>query len=140
MSTELQRAMSEARLGRPIEDALQEVADRMGSDDFEWAVMAIKIQREVGGNLAELLMTVSETMIARERMRREVKALTAEGRISAVILIALPPGVGLLVMIMNPAYMKPMLADTMGQLALVGAGVLMGIGWFVMQKLMKVEA
>ncbi len=140
MGTELQRAMAEARLGRPIDEALQDVSDRMGSDDFEWAVMAIKIQRDVGGNLAELLMTVSETMIARERLRREVAGLTAEGRMSAIILVGLPPGVGLLVMLFNPAYMQPMIGNFLGQMALVGAAVLMGIGWFVMQKLMEIEA
>ena len=62
----------------------------MDSPDFAWAVMAIRIQREVGGNLAELLMTVADTMIQRERLRRDVKALTAEGRMSAIVLGLLP--------------------------------------------------
>ena len=62
----------------------------MESADFAWAVMAIRIQREVGGNLAELLMTVAETMIQRERLRRDVKSLTAEGRVSAIVLGILP--------------------------------------------------
>jgi tight adherence protein B len=140
MGTELQRAMSEARLGRPVEDALQEVSDRMGSDDFEWAVMAIKIQREVGGNLAELLMTVSETMIARERLRREVKALTAEGRISAIVLTMLPPIIGALISFMNPTYMEPLFQNTLGQYALVGAGIMIGVGYWAMMKLIEIEA
>ena len=63
----------------------------MDSDDFSWAVMAIRIQREVGGNLAELLMTVADTMTQRERLRREVSTLTAEGKMSAIIIGALPP-------------------------------------------------
>ena len=86
MGQELRRVVTEARLGRPLEEALDGVAERMDSPDFAWAVMAIRIQREVGGNLAELLMTVAETMTQRERLRRDVAALTAEGRISAIVL------------------------------------------------------
>lgn len=139
MATELQRAMSEARLGRPVEEALQEISDRMQSDDFEWAVMAIKIQREVGGNLAELLMTVSETMVGRERLRREVKGLTAEGRISAIVLAGLPFVIGVLISFMNPAYMKPMLGNFYGQMALVGATVMIGVGYWLMMKMIEIE-
>src|SRR4029077_6299411 len=94
MGSELRRVLAEARLGRVLEEALDDMADRMGSADFKWAVMAVRIQREVGGNLAELLSTVAETMIARERLRREVRALTAEGRISAIVLLLLPIGLG----------------------------------------------
>ena len=82
MAQELRRVVNEHRLGRSLEDSLQGVADRTGSDDFAWAVMAIRIQREVGGNLAELLLTVSTTMVQRERLRRDVASLTAEGRMS----------------------------------------------------------
>lgn len=140
MGPELNRAMAEARLGRPVEEALQEISDRMGSDDFEWAVMAIKIQREVGGNLAELLMTVSETMIARERLRREVRALTAEGRISAIVLAGLPPIIAIVIAVINPGYMAPMFDNLIGQVAL-GAGALMiVVGYWLMMKMIKVEA
>ena len=90
MGRELRRVVTEARLGRPLEEALDGVADRMESGDFAWAVMAIRIQREVGGNLAELLVTVAETMTERERLRRDVNALTAEGKISAIVLGLLP--------------------------------------------------
>jgi tight adherence protein B len=140
MGPELLRAMGESRLGRPAEDALQEVADRMGSDDFTWAVMAIKIQREVGGNLAELLMTVSETMIARERMRREVKALTAEGRISAIVLAGLPPIIGAIISVINPGYMAPMYHNFLGQIALGVGTVMIIVGYWFMMKMIQVEA
>jgi tight adherence protein B len=140
MGPELQRAMNEARLGRPVEVALQEISDRMGSEDFEWAVLAMKIQREVGGNLAELLMTVSETMVARERLRREVKALTAEGRLSGIVLAILPPGIGGVISVMNPTYMQPLLHTTLGQYA-TGAAVLMVIvGYWLMMKMIEIEA
>ena len=83
----------ETRLGVPIEDALESIGERMESADFEWAVMAIRIQREVGGNLAELLLNVAATLREREYLRRQVKALSAEGRFSAYILLALPPAI-----------------------------------------------
>src|SRR3546814_9719267 len=89
---ELRRVVTEARLGRPLEESLDGVADRMGSADFAWAVMAIRIQREVGGNLSELLVTVADTMTERERLRRDVAALTAEGKLSAIVLGILPIG------------------------------------------------
>jgi tight adherence protein B len=140
MAGELQRAMSEARLGRPVELALEDIADRMGSEDFDWAVMAIKIQREVGGNLAELLMTVSDTMVQRERLRREVRALTAEGRISAIVLSALPPVMGLAIAVLNPVYMEPLLGTLLGQIALIVAGVMIVVGYLAMNKLTQIEA
>jgi tight adherence protein B len=101
--------------------------------------MAIRIQREVGGNLAELLLTVGETMINRERMRREVAALTAEGKISAIVLGILPPAISAVMYVVNPAYMKVLFTETMGNIML-GAGVLMmvvGFAW--MMKTIKIE-
>ena len=94
MGRELRRVVTENRLGRPLEEALDAVAERMDSDDFAWAVMAIRIQREVGGNLAELLLTVADTMTQRERLRRDVATLTAEGKISAMVLGAAAPRPG----------------------------------------------
>ena len=87
---EFGRAVAEIRLGRQVVGGLEGVADRTGSEDFTWAVMAIEIQRGVGGNLSEVLQTVADTMLQRNRLRGEVKALTAEGRISAIVLAGLP--------------------------------------------------
>ena len=104
MAGELRRALVEQRLGVDITDALEGVGQRMDSEDFDWIVMAIRIQREVGGNLAEILHTVSETLREREYLRRQVKALSAEGRLSGYILTGLPPLIGLYMMIVNPDY------------------------------------
>ncbi|MDQ1403178.1 MAG: tight adherence protein [Actinomycetota bacterium] len=139
MGKELQRALSEARLGRPIEDALEELAARMGSPDFDWAVMAIRIQREVGGNLAELLQTVAETMIARERLRRDVNALTAEGKISAIVLGILPVGLGVFLFVVNPDYMKILFDDSTGRILLGGSIVLACAGYYWMMQMIKVD-
>ena len=86
MGKELRRVVTEARLGRPMEEALEAVGERMDSEDFAWAVMAIRIQREVGGNLAELLMTVADTMTHASGLAATYSSLTAEGRISALVL------------------------------------------------------
>ena len=80
--------------------------------------MAIRIQREVGGNLAELLVTVAETMTERERLRRDVNALTAEGKISAIVLGLLPVGLGLFIYTANPGYMDPLFEETIGKIML----------------------
>lgn len=139
MGKELRRVVSESRLGRDLEDALDDTAERTGSSDFAWAVMAIRIQREVGGNLSELLMTVAETMVQRERLRREVRALTAEGRISAIILGFLPPGIGVVMYIMNPTYMNPLFHDILGQIMLGLSVVGMIIGFLWMRKVIQIE-
>ena len=139
MGRELRRVLAEARLGRVLEDALEDMAERLSSPDFAWAVMAIRIQREVGGNLAELLSTVAETMIARERLRREVRALTAEGRISAIILGLLPVGLGLVMYSINRSYMDVLFHDGFGQVLLIGAAILAGVGFYWMKKTIEID-
>lgn len=139
MGRELRRVIVESRLGRPLDEALDDAADRMESPDFSWAVMAIKIQREVGGNLAELLETVSETMIARERLRGEVRALTAEGRISAVILGALPLGLLFMLWAINREYIELLFDETVGKLMLAGGAVLALVGFFWLKKIVEIE-
>lgn len=136
---ELRRVVTEARLGRPLEESLEGVADRMGSGDFAWAVMAIRIQREVGGNLSELLVTVAETMTERERLRRDVNALTAEGRVSAIVLGLLPVGIGLFIMGANPGYMDPLFDKSLGRILLIGAVMLMVGGFYWMKKTIEIE-
>jgi tight adherence protein B len=136
---ELQRAFTESRLGRPIEEALDDAALRMESRDLAWAVMAIRIQREVGGNLAELLDTVSETMTHRERLRREIKSLTAEGRLSAIVLSIFPPAFALMLFVLQPGYMNLLFQETIGIICTVGGAILSVIGWFWLSRIVKIE-
>jgi tight adherence protein B len=136
---ELQRCFTESRLGRPIEDALEDSAQRMHSVDLMWAVMAIRIQREVGGNLAELLDTVSNTMTERERLKREILALTAEGRLSAWILGVFPPGFAIVLYAIQPTYMKVLFENGIGVIAVIASGVMAVIGFFWLRKLMAIE-
>jgi tight adherence protein B len=139
MGRELRRVVTESRLGRSLEEALEAVAERMDSDDFSWAVMAIKIQREVGGNLAELLLTVANTMTERERLRRDVSTLTAEGRMSAIIIGLLPPGLAVVMWIMNPSYISELFQPGLGYALLATAVVMMGIGFAWMKKTITIE-
>jgi len=139
MGLELRRVVTEARLGRPLEESLEGTAERMDSADFAWVVMAIRIQREVGGNLAELLLTVSETMTARERLRRDVRTLTAEGRMSAIVLGLLPIGLGLIMYVINPEYTGQLFRTTLGLVMLGAAVVSMLIGFFWMKKIIDIE-
>lgn len=137
---EFGRAIAEIRLGRQMSDAMSDIAVRMDSVDFEWAVLAIEIQREVGGNLAEVLQTTSETMVQRNRLRREMKALTAEGRISAVILGVMPFALFLFIFLANPGYIEPLVTSVLGWALLGGATFSIGVGIFWMSKIVKVEA
>jgi tight adherence protein B len=139
MRRELQRVFTEVRLGRPVEDALGESAVRMGNRDLEWTVMAIKIQREVGGNLAVLLDTVADTMVKRERVRRELHALTAEGRLSAIVLSILPPVLLAAIWLVQPSYLHPLWHDGFGILGLVGAVILSIVGWFWLRRIVDIE-
>jgi tight adherence protein B len=139
MGRELRRVVSESRLGRPLDEALDSVAERMQSDDFGWAVMAIRIQREVGGNLAELLLTVANTMTQRERLRRDVATLTAEGRMSAIVLGLLPPLLGVVMYVMNPQYLSKLFEPGLGYFLIGGAIVAMLIGFAWMKKIITIE-
>jgi tight adherence protein B len=139
MGGELRRVVSEAQLGRPVEEALDGSAERMGSEDFAWAVMAVRIQREVGGNLAELLLTVADTMVARQRLRGEVSALTAEGRMSAIVLGALPVLLGVAMWVINPEYMGVLFSATAGKVMLVTAIVAALAGFYWMKRIIDIR-
>ncbi len=136
---EFGRAMVEARLGRSVSDSLGGIVERTQSQDFEWAVMAIEIQREVGGNLAEVLSTVANTMLQRNRLRGEIRALTAEGRLSAIVLGALPFVMFLFLWLTNREYLQPLLDETFGQIA-IGVGVLLiAAGIFWLKKIVDID-
>ncbi|VXB72951.1 type II secretion system F family protein [Nocardioides sp. AX2bis] len=139
IATEFKRVLVETRLGVPLEDALDGVAKRYESKDFAWVVMAIRIQRQVGGNLAELLDTVAATMREREYIRRQVSALAAEGKLSAVVLAVLPPGFMLYLLVANREYVMVLFTDPRGLVILIGAAVWLSLGIFWMSKLVKVE-
>jgi tight adherence protein B len=136
---EMRQVVAEARLGRSLVSALDDVAKRIHSDDFDWVVQAIAIQREVGGNLAELLDIVAATMQERERLRREVKTLTAEGRIGAIIISILPIAIGLFVYAVNPSYLQPLWHSMGGKIAFFGSIGLAVVGILWLRKIVQIE-
>jgi tight adherence protein B len=136
---ELQRVFTESRLGRPIEDALEDSAQRMTSVDLMWAVMAIRIQREVGGNLAELLDTVADTMTQRERLRLEIKALTAEGRFSGWILGLFPVAFAGVLYLIQPDYMGALFQESVGIIAIIVCAIMTFVGFIWLRKILQIE-
>lgn len=139
MAGEIGRALAEARLGVPLEAALEGVADRMESEDLRWVVMAVGVQREVGGSLAHVLQTVFETMRERARIRRQVRTLSAEGRVSAALLVALPIFMAVFQLLFRRDYMRPMYTEPLGLLMLAGTVVALVLGALWTRALVKVE-
>jgi tight adherence protein B len=139
MGRELRKVVAETRLGRSLHDALTDAVERVDSADFRWTVLAMQIQAEVGGNLAELLDQVAATVRERSRMKGEVKALTAEGRASAMMLVVMVPGLGLFMAAINPSYMSPLIATSIGKILLAVSFVMIGGGYFWMSRMVKID-
>ncbi|MFC9695095.1 VWA domain-containing protein [Kribbella sp. NPDC056951] len=137
---EFSRALAETRIGVELEQGLNHVAERMESDDMRWVVMAIRIQRGVGGNLAEVLKNTVDTMRERAQTRRHVHALSAEGRLSGYIIVALPILLALFMTYTKPEYMRPLYTTPAGLMMVAGSAVLTIIGAFWIRALIKVEA
>ncbi|MCP2250987.1 VWA domain-containing protein [Lentzea aerocolonigenes] len=136
---EFSRALAATRIGAELEDALDLVALRMRSADLSWVVMAVRIQRQVGGNLAEVLMTTVTTMRDRSQTRRHVRALSAEGRLSAYVLVGLPIGLAAFLFWIRPEYMRPLYTTLIGIVMLAFAAVMVVLGSLWMRKLVRVE-
>ena len=136
---EFGRVVAEIRLGRSVPDAMDALAERIGSDDFKWALLAVNIQREVGGNLAEVLDTVSDTMRDREGIRRQIQVLTAEGRLSVFILAGLPVGVALYLSWVNPDYLSLLFNTGLGLLMTGVSVIMLSLGILWMRKVVKID-
>jgi len=138
-SSEIIRAVTQVRVGRDLTEAMSDVAERMDSDDFRWITQAIAIHRQVGGNLAEVLDTVANTIRERGQVRRQVSSLSAEGRLSAYVLISLPFFVVLFLSLVNPGYLAVFTATAIGWVMLAVAAVLLVVGIFWLRATVKVE-
>lgn len=138
-SEEFARVVNETRIGRDLGDALDNTASRMRSEDFRWIAQAIAINREVGGNLSEVFDEVGHTIRERNQIRRQVKALSAEGRLSAIVLIALPIGVFAFLLLTQPDYFSGFLSHIFGILALIAAVVLLVVGSLWLMVVVKVK-
>ena len=136
---ELRRAVLDEQLGIPLADALAQVTERMRSQDFKHVAIVASLQRETGGNTAEVIELVADTVRQRIEIRRLVRSLTAQGRLSGGVLAGLPVGLLLLISLINPGYVHPLYHTTTGLIAL---GVSMGLvvcGGLVIRKIIKIE-
>jgi Flp pilus assembly protein TadB len=138
-SEEFARVVNETRLGRELGPALEQTADRMRSEDFRWAAQAIMINRETGGNLAEVLGNVAATIRERNEIRRQVQALSAEGRLSATVLSLLPAVVFGAMLLLQPSYLAIFFTSILGIGALLVSLVLLGVGIFWMYRVTQVK-
>ncbi len=136
---EVQKVINEVNIGVDLETALDNMQKRVNSPDFELVVTAVLIQRQVGGNLAQILDTISETINERIRMRREIMALTAQGRASGIILVSLPIVLGFILSTINPTYLQPLFTEPMGRMCMAGAICLEIIGYLVIQKIVNIK-
>jgi tight adherence protein B len=137
MSEELTRIVNETRIGRDLGDSMLDVAVRTSSEDFSWISQAIEIHREVGGDLAEDLDHVGETIRDRNQIRRQVRALSAEGKMSAGVLMALPIVLFFALILINASYAKTFTSTVPGFMMLGAAGVMLTAGGFWLSRLIK---
>lgn len=137
-NTEFQRVLFEVRIGRDLKDALEAMAHRMGSRDFEFVVSAIQINREIGGHLAGVLNNVAETIRERQRLQRQIRVLTAEGRLSVGVLTALPLLLAVLLSLINRDYFEPMAGGSGTVMILIAIGLsIVGYAW--MRRIVKAQ-
>lgn len=140
MGKEVRLVVNEVNLGNTLETALDNMQKRVASPDFELVVTAVLIQRQVGGDLAQILDTISETIEERIRMRREIMTLTAQGRASAWVLLCVPIGISIMMYVANPTYLDPLLHTDIGNMFIVGAVVLEIIGFIIIQRIVDIKA
>ena len=132
---EFSRVLTETQLGRPMDQALSDLSERVGSTNLTFVITAVTIQRQVGGSLAGLFDMVAETVRQRQQFTRKVRALTAMGRISAYVLVGLPFFIGLAVTLLSPSYMAPLYHTSAGHL-LIGLGLgMIAVGSFVLKRM-----
>lgn len=136
---EFARIVNETRVGRDLSDALEVTAQRMDSEDFFWVTQAIDINREIGGNLAEVLDGVADTIRQRGEVRRQVATLSAEGRLSALVLMVLPFGIGGFLLLTNPSYLAPFTESLVGYGLLGLAVVMLLVGGFWLKKTVEIK-
>lgn len=138
--TEFQRVIQEVQLGIDMPDALEHLLERVESDDLDLTVTAVNIQREVGGNLAEILEVISTTIRERIKLKGEIRVLTSQGRITGYIIGGLPIVLAGFLNVINPGYMGPMFTNRTCGWPMLGAGLaLIGIGTAVIQKIVDIE-
>lgn len=138
-SEELLRIVNETRIGKDARQAFDDVAERMDSEDFRWISQAIQINREVGGDLAEVLEQVAGTIRERSEIKGQIRSLSAEGKMSAYVLTAMPVGVAILLAFINPGYLNVFVENPIGLVMLVGSLLMFAVGGFWMSRVVKIK-
>jgi tight adherence protein B len=139
LGTEFRKIYEEQKFGLPVRDALMNFAERVPTVDVKFFVTAILMQRDTGGNLAEILDKLSYVMRERFKIVRQVRVYTAQGRLTMWILMALPPGLGVLMMMMNPAIFSRLFTDPIGHLLIVGGVVMQSVGFLFIRKIVNIK-
>lgn len=139
-ATEFKRVVQEVQLGIDMEDALEHLVSRLESEDLDLVITAVNIQREVGGNLAEILDVISHTIRERIKLKGEIRVLTAQGRATGYLISGLPIVLGLFLYTINPDYMGHLFENRMCGWPMLGIGLaLIGIGFAVVQKIVDID-
>jgi len=134
---EIKRVLTETSLGRPMDDALAEMAERLASNNFEFAITAVTIQRQVGGSLATLFDMVADTVRQRQQFARKIRALTAMGRMSAYTLIGIPFFIAGTITVLNGSFMRPLYHTSTGHMMILVALLMMGFGSLILKKIVS---
>jgi tight adherence protein B len=136
---EFQRGFDEISMGVSVPESLSHMADRVELMDVKFFVTSVNIQRETGGNLAEIVDSLGRLIRKRFELKKKVRALSADGRISAIVLMSLPFGMALIFYFINPEYLMPLFTDPMGQSMVAGAAIMMILGGIVMKKMIAIK-
>jgi tight adherence protein B len=136
---EFRQLYEEQKFGLPVRDALLNLADRIPLVDVKFFVTAVMLQRETGGNLAEILDNLSYVIRERFKILRQVRVHTAQGRLTMVLLMALPPTIVVLMLMLNPGFIRPLFTDPLGHALIVGGITLQTMGYFVIRRIIRIQ-
>ncbi len=139
ISSEFRQLYEEQKFGMPVRDALMNLADRVPSVDVKFFVTAVMLQRETGGNLAEILDNLSYVIRERFKIQRQVRVYTAQGRLTMALLMGMPPIIVTVMMVLNPGFIRPLFSDPIGHTLLVAGITLQTVGYFVIRRIIRIQ-
>jgi tight adherence protein B len=139
VASEFRQLFEEQKFGLPVRDALMNLTERVPLVDVKFFVTAVMLQRETGGNLAEILDNLSYVIRERFKILRQVRVHTAQGRLTMVLLMALPPTIVVVMQLLNPGFIHPLFADPLGHALIVGGIALQTMGYFVIRKIIRIR-
>jgi tight adherence protein B len=139
VASEFRKLFEEQKFGLPVRDALMNLAERVPLVDVKFFVTAVMLQRETGGNLAEILDNLSYVIRERFKIMRQVRVYTAQGRLTMMLLMGLPPVIVVTMLLTSPAFIRPLFADPIGHFLVVAGIVLQTLGYFVIRKIIQIQ-